>query len=95
MCPEISKNEAHGGSKTTVYREERREMEEVVPDRRMESTHRTAVTEVKVRTDIYKCLEEPERVERSRWGDVPGDTSEAMGRNKKVRRRKMSIQPAR
>ena len=56
---------------------------------------RTAVTEVKVRTDIYKCLEEAERVGRSRWGDVPRDTSEAMGRNKKVRRRKMSIQPDR
>lgn len=55
----------------------------------------TAVTEVKVRTDIYKYLEEAERVERSRWGNVPRDTSEAMGRNKKVRRRKMSIQPDR
>lgn len=55
----------------------------------------TAVTEVKVRTDIYKCLEETERVERSRWGNVPRDTSEAMGRNKKVRRRKMSIPPDR
>lgn len=52
---------------------------------------RIVVIEVKVRIDIYKCFEEVERVGRLRWGDVFRDIFEVMGRNKKVRRRKMSI----